>query len=137
MDINPACTTEHLNTSGGELLRLVTLMAVGWAWVAGGVVPNRPTCTSRPTPSPTPPEPRSLRAAWVLATVGLLPLVAVGGTMGPQLANAGCVLLFALRRGGAPLGYSVLVLALNTTLTAPVYAPWLFVVNVFIGWWCP
>jgi hypothetical protein len=118
-------------------LRLITLMAVGWAWVAGGILHTRPTCEVYLAPAAGAQNPRSLRAAWLLATLGLLPLVAVGGDVGPQVANACCVLMFTLRRGAGPLWCSVLVIAINASLSSATAAPWLFVANVFIGWGCP
>jgi hypothetical protein len=125
---------EHLNESGGDLLRLFTLLAVGWAWMLGNIHADRPSCVERPRPPAPVFDLHNMQAAWVMATLGLLPLASLSGGVGLRLANACCVLLFALRRGTAPLWHSGLVIGINAALPSTA-APWVFGFNVFMGWY--
>lgn len=138
MDINPGCMSEHLNESGNELLRLFTLMATGWVWVAATAGPPRPVCGQALSLTPAVLDVRWAQAAWGLATLGLLPLVAVVGLDGFRLANAACVLLFTLRRGRSTVWYTAAMLAANAAAAhEPAAAPWAFACNVIVGWVCP
>jgi hypothetical protein len=138
MDISPACMAEHHNVSGVELLRLFVLMAAGWAWVGASPRIHRPVCAQTTFANHLGFNNKTVRAAWVIATIGMLPLVTVAGADGFQVANATCLIIFALRQNKNKSWQTVFLLGTNTLAVIWVnIAPWLFVVNVVIGWYHP
>jgi hypothetical protein len=137
MDITPACMAEHLNDSGNELLRLFVLMAAGWAWVGATPRKCRPVCMQY-TPTRTHRNNKTIRAAWVISTLGMLPLVSVAGSNGFLVANAVILIIFALRKQPGPVWQTLFLLGINMLGTMwDTITPWLFGANVLIGCYDP